>query len=120
MCCASVQNDLKEQELRNVRLSVKLQQRPEADDVRAMQQQLSFLHELMEKNSSEHELEVMKVMGEVRAVEEVKERLQRECVQLKKSLEELPQVADMNKYVSECAVEQSRQSVWLCVPQVIV
>ena len=64
------QGSLREQELRNERLSVKLQQRPEADDVRAMQQQLSSLHVVMEQTSSEHEQQLERLhvqLGDMQA-----------------------------------------------------
>ena len=92
-----LQSDLKEQELRNERLSVKLQQRPEADDVRAMQQQLSFLHILMEKNSTDHEQEMERVKEEGKVMVEEKKKLQREYQELEKSLEGNPKVEDVKK-----------------------
>jgi len=65
---------LKDQELRNERLSVKLQQRPEADDLKAMQQELSSLHLLMEQSSSEHERQVQLLSVEKQRTEDEKTR----------------------------------------------
>ena len=76
---------------------MKLQQRPEADDVRAMQQQLSSLHLVMEQTSSEHELETEKVRGELRGVELERDRLSGEVEAAKKEIEDLPKVEDMKR-----------------------
>ena len=94
------QDQLKEQELRNERLSVKLQQRcfqlllihmhaliivlptttqshthrPEADDLKAMQQELSSLHLLMEQSSGEHERKMQLLSIEKQRIEDDKTR----------------------------------------------
>ena len=68
------QGQLREQELRNARLSVKLQQRPEADDLRAMQQELSSLHLVLEQSGAQHERQVEALAAEKRTVEEEKQR----------------------------------------------
>ena len=96
-CIIFLQSTLKDQELRNERLSVKLQQRPEADDVRAMQQQMSSLHILMEQTSSEHERELGKVQADLRAVEGERDRLREDLEAARRSVEELPGTEDMSK-----------------------
>ncbi len=83
---------MKEQELRNERLSVKLQQRPEADDVRAMQTQMASLHMLMEHNTTEHERETGKLKEELKVLQEEKEHMEKERQELKDKMEEMPKV----------------------------
>jgi flagellar motility protein MotE (MotC chaperone) len=77
---------------------VKLQQRPEADDVAAMQQQMSSLHLVMEQTSSEHEREVERVQADLRAVEGERERLRAELEAARKDVQELPGADDVSKY----------------------
>ena len=48
--------------------------RPEADDVRAMQQQLSSLHLVMEQSSAENERQVQQLQGEKQRLQEDKNR----------------------------------------------
>ena len=68
------QGQLKDQELRNERLSVKLQQRPEADDLKAMQQELSSLHLILEQSASEHEKQLKALSADKLKAEQEKTR----------------------------------------------
>uniref|UniRef100_A0A1X7SM67 Uncharacterized protein n=1 Tax=Amphimedon queenslandica TaxID=400682 RepID=A0A1X7SM67_AMPQE len=86
-----------EQEVRNERLAVQLQQRPEADDVKAMQSQLSSLHIVMEQNSSEHELTVHKLNEEINKLKSDKERLEGDLKKMTDHIQTAPQVQDMTK-----------------------
>ena len=97
-----IQSELKDQELRNERLSVKLQQRPEADDLRAMQTQMASLHLLMEQSTNEHERETTQLRSQLEAGQREKEHLEGECQELRKMLEDMPKMDDMNKYVCVC------------------
>ena len=81
---------------------MKLQQRPEADDVRAMQQQLSSLHLLMEQSSSEHEREVERVRADMRVMEGERDRLRKEVDAATRDIEVMPRSEDINKYVCLC------------------
>lgn len=93
------QAELKEQELRNERLSVRLQQRPEADDVRALQQQLSSLHILMEQTTSQHQSETSKLQAELEASQAQAQALRREVEAAKEEGEGRPKTEDISKYV---------------------
>ena len=95
--CVYEQSDLKGQELRNERLSVKLQQRPEADDLRAMQQQLSSLHLVMEQSSSEHEREMERMRASAKTLEEEKNKVEDEMEALKKKIESSPSAESLKK-----------------------
>lgn len=55
-------------------ISVSPPPRPEADDVRAMQQQLSSLHLVLEQSNSEHERELQSAQMEKTMLEEEKKR----------------------------------------------
>ena len=97
-----ITSKLKDQEIRNERLSAKLQQRyniiqymdacvsiqcslqymdvsiyyrPEADDVRALQQQLSSLHIVIEQSATEHEKQLYQISSERDRERGEKERL---------------------------------------------
>ena len=85
--------------MRNERLSVRLQQRPEADDVRALQQQLSSLHLLMEQASSQHHSDTMKLQAELDAKQAEGEGLRRELEAAKEEREGRPKTEDMSKSV---------------------
>ena len=93
------QNELKEQELRNERLSVRLQQRPEADDVRALQEQLSSLHIIIEQTSSQHMSETLKLQAELEAKQAEGERLQKQLEEAKEESEGKPKADDISKSV---------------------
>ena len=54
---------------------MKLQQRPEADDLRAMQQQLSSLHVVMEQTSSEHEQQLERLRAQLHDTQADRDRL---------------------------------------------
>ena len=48
--------------------------RPEADDVRAMQQQLSSLHLVMEQSATEHEKQLVQITSDRDREKEERER----------------------------------------------
>ncbi len=99
MVTVSPQSELKDQELRNERLSVRLQQRPEADDVRALQQQLSSLHLLMEQTSSQHLTETIKLQAELQAKQIEGEGLRKQLEEAKEQREGMPKAEDVSKSV---------------------
>ena len=76
---------------------MKLQQRPEADDVRAMQTQMASLHLIMEQNSNEHERKVAELRQQLGAGQGGREQLEKECQELKKRLDDAPGVEEVTR-----------------------
>ena len=64
--------------------------RPEADDVRAMQQQLSSLHVLLEQSTAEHESSLQQVVGERDRLAEEGGRLQTQLISSQEERAALP------------------------------
>jgi len=74
---------------------VRLQQRPEADDVKAMQTQMASLHLVMEQSSNEHERRLAELRQQLGAGQGEREKLERECLELKRKLEDAPGVEEV-------------------------
>ena len=94
---------------------MRLQQRPEADDVRALQQQLSSLHVLMEQASSEHLSETLKLQAQLEAKKTEGEGLRRELEATKEEREGMPKADDITKSVLAARVHTYVYSIWLIV-----
>lgn len=71
--------------------------RPEADDVHALQQQLSSLHLVMEQSSSEHEKQLLQVSEEKKQLDREKEMLSQQLESLRGEVKGLPKKEDLTK-----------------------
>ena len=71
--------------------------RPEADDVHALQQQLSSLHLVMEQSSSEHDKQLLQVSEEKKQAEREKEMLSQQLESLREEVKGLPRKEELTK-----------------------
>ena len=71
--------------------------RPEADDVNALQQQLSSLHLVMEQSSSEHDKQLLQVSEEKKQTEREKEMLSQQLESLREEVKGLPRKEELTK-----------------------
>ena len=71
--------------------------RPEADDVHALQQQLSSLHLVMEQSSSEHDKQLLQVTEEKKQAEREKELLSQQLESLREEVKGLPRKEELTK-----------------------
>eukprot|EP00731_Ephydatia_muelleri_P000215 Em0001g215a len=84
-----LQNQLKDQELKNERLLSQLRQRPALDDVKVLQQELSSLHLLLEQASSDRDKQVQQLTSERDKLSEEKTRLCEQKARIEEQMETL-------------------------------
>ncbi|KAL5515183.1 hypothetical protein EMCRGX_G000314 [Ephydatia muelleri] len=84
-----LQNQLKDQELKNERLLSQLRQHPALDDVKVLQQELSSLHLLLEQASSDRDKQVQQLTSERDKLSEEKTRLCEQKARIEEQMESL-------------------------------
>lgn len=97
----SLQLNLKEQEIRNERLSTQIQQGSEADDVKALRQELTTLQSTIEENATEHDKHVKEIQEAKSRAELLAEQLSQEVRTLKETLSSCPTREDLARKEQE-------------------